>query len=173
MTQVSPTSLYPQIQAFPSLPRLATLARGHPGLGQAVNIVDEPSHQRYEILSQIDHHSHCHRVPAGGVDVAHIDHLHAFAVLLPQLDLFLVVEQVFIVFYLLYEDAVGVGHVETWIQDGFVLLAKLFDVGVFLFGEFFDVLAADDGHGQRNGMFVENGNLYDKLVFQLDEEGVE
>jgi hypothetical protein len=94
-------------------------------------------------------------------------------VLLPQLDLFLVVEQVFVVFYLLYEDAVGVRHVETWIQDGFVLLAKLFDVGVFLFGEFFDVLAADDGHGQRNGMFVENGNLYDKLVFQFDEEGVE
>ena len=173
MTQVSPASLYPQIEAFPSLPRLAALARGHSGFGHAVDIVDEPSHQRNDIFSQVDDHSHGHGVPAVGVDVAHIDHLHAFAVLLPQLDFFLIVEKVFMVLYLLYEDAVGVRHVEIGIEDGFVFLAELFDVGVFLFGEFFDVFAADDGHGQRDGMFVEDGNLYDKLVFQLDEEGVE
>lgn len=73
-------------------------------------------------------------VPAIGIDIAHVDHLHTPSVLLPQLDLLLVVQKVAEVLYFLDEDGMCLRDVEGGVDDGLVLLAELLYIGVFLLG---------------------------------------
>ena len=59
------------------------------------------------------------------------------------------------------------------IQNWFVFLAELFDVGVLPFGQLFDLLFRDDGHREGDKLLVEDGYLNDKFIFEFDEEVIE
>lgn len=121
-------------------------------------------HERKETLAQVEDHSDRHGVPAVSVDITHVHHLYILAVLLPNLYFFLAVQQVLIVLYFFDQDGMAVWNIVAWIEDGLILFAQLLYVRVFLFCESFYQLLIYYGHGQRNGVDVENGYLDHQFV---------
>lgn len=49
----------------------------------------------------------------------------------------------------------------------------MFDVGVFLFGQLFDLLFRDNGHREGDKLLIEDGYLYNQFIFEFYEEVIE
>ncbi len=162
-----------EVQSLSPLACLSPLSWSHPGFWHTVYVVDKPLHERKETLAQVEDHSDRHGVPAVSVDITHVHHLYILAVLLPNLYFFLAVQQVLIVLYFFDQDGMAVWNIVAWIEDGLILFAQLLDVRVFLFCESFYQLLIYYGHGQRNGVDVENGYLDHQFVLESNENTVE
>jgi hypothetical protein len=121
----------------------------------------------------MDHHSNGHGVTAESIDITHVDHLDAAAILLPDLDILLVVQEIFVMLYFLHQNGVGVGHVLARVEAWLVCFTELLYVWVFLLCEGFYVFFVNDGHCEGNGVFVEDGDFDDEFVLEADKEAVE
>lgn len=93
---------------------------------------------------KVDNHSQRHWVPTEFINVAQVNQLNQFCILIPYFSLFLSCQQVRHVLFFFNQNRVRVWNVEYGFVSGFVLFAEILDIRVLFLCDFSDIFLSDN-----------------------------